>query len=587
MAFISSERYFQLVEQGAIDLHSAVSGYGCACSSCGASTATAAAIDGQASGDFRAAMQANALAGEVAPPLAGEAPISLLLFDTNLNDADQNIDALMNVYSGTNSSYWTSPNLTFSFPDAATDYTYTPQTGVFSGQLSTLQMSMVRTSLAGFAGVSNLAFTEMAAGSADGTLRFVEGGTTISTAFGYYPNGQESGGDVWMNSTAYDAPVIGNYAFHTFMHEIGHALGLKHGHETNGPGALASSVDSMEYSIMTYRSYVGHDLTTLPYYTNGSTSYAQSLMMYDIAAIQRFYGADFTTNGNDSIYTFSLTTGEMLINGVGQGAPAGNKVFRTVWDGAGVDTYDLSNYTTALNIDLTPGGYTNFDTSTSGNFQRAVLNAGFGGSTVYARGNVFNALQYQNDSRSLIENAYGGSASDTVTGNAAANFLRGNAGSDALSGAAGDDILQGDSGADILSGGVGFDTASYRSANSAVQVDLAAQSAWDGEAADVFTSIEGAVGSNFSDTFVGDAGDNTFEGLAGNDYVNGGAGGFDMASYRSSAVGVQVDLSAGYAWDGAAQDFLISIEGAIGSEQSDILIGDGLDNIFEGLGGVD
>ncbi|MEQ1649920.1 MAG: hypothetical protein ABL898_15165, partial [Hyphomicrobiaceae bacterium] len=246
MAFISSERYFQLVEQGAIDLHSAVSGYGCACSSCGASTATAAAIDGQASGDFRAAMQANALAGEVAPPLAGEAPISLLLFDTNLNDADQNIDALMNVYSGTNSSYWTSPNLTFSFPDAATDYTYTPQTGVFSGQLSTLQMSMVRTSLAGFAGVSNLAFTEMAAGSADGTLRFVEGGTTISTAFGYYPNGQESGGDVWMNSTAYDAPVIGNYAFHTFMHEIGHALGLKHGHETNGPGALASSVDSME-----------------------------------------------------------------------------------------------------------------------------------------------------------------------------------------------------------------------------------------------------------------------------------------------------------------------------------------------------
>ena len=40
---------------------------------------------------------------------------------------------------------------------------------------------------------------------------------------------------------------------------LGHALGLKHGHETEVYGALPFGTDSMEYSVMTYRSYVGSD----------------------------------------------------------------------------------------------------------------------------------------------------------------------------------------------------------------------------------------------------------------------------------------------------------------------------------------
>src|SRR5207237_1723307 len=129
----------------------------------------------------------------------------------------------------------------------------------------------------------------------------------------------------------------------------GHTLGLKHGHETGGVAdeAMAADRDSMEFSVMTYDSFVGADGTN---FTNEQYGYAQSYMMYDIAALQAMYGADYTTNATNTTYTFSSTTGEMFINGVGQEAPghghggAANRVFRTIWDGGGVDTYNFSNY---------------------------------------------------------------------------------------------------------------------------------------------------------------------------------------------------------------------------------------------------
>ena len=85
-------------------------------------------------------------------------------------------------------------------------------------------------------------------------------------------------------------------------------------------------------------------------------------MMYDIAALQTLYGANYTTNAGDTVYKWNPTTGQKSINGVGQGAPAGNKIFMTIWDGGGHDTYDFSNYTTNLTVDLTPGGWTTTST---------------------------------------------------------------------------------------------------------------------------------------------------------------------------------------------------------------------------------
>src|SRR6186713_2619000 len=155
---------------------------------------------------------------------------------------------------------------------------------------------------------------------------------------------------------------------------------------------------------MSYRSYVG--APTNQGYTNETWGYPQTLMMYDIAAIQQMYGANFNYNGGNTVYKWDPNTGQEFVNGVGQATPGANRIFMTVWDGGGNDTYDFSNYTTNLSINLQPGSWTTASTA-----QLAYLGNGH-----YAIGNIANALLYQNNPASLIENAIGGAGNDTIDG---------------------------------------------------------------------------------------------------------------------------------------------------------------------------
>ncbi len=123
----------------------------------------------------------------------------------------------------------------------------------------------------------------------------------------------------------------------------------------------------------------------------------------------------------------------------------------TIWDGGGNDTYDLSNYNTDLRVDLSPGGWTTTDPA-------QLANLGTTADPHFARGNIANALLYQNNSASLIENAIGGSGDDDIIGNAANNSLSGGAGKDTIHGGLGNDTLDGGTGADLLVGGMGNDT---------------------------------------------------------------------------------------------------------------------------------
>ncbi|MFB2552545.1 M10 family metallopeptidase C-terminal domain-containing protein [Ensifer soli] len=289
-------------------------------------------------------------------------------------------------------------------------------------------------------------------GDVSGTLRF---GRTANhqTASAFMPDEADHAGDVWFRTGKYDAPVLGSYEDITVLHEIGHAMGLRHGHEASNPyGALPYALDSSEFSLMTYRDFVGDDISS---YSKETWGGPQSFMMLDIAALQYMYGADFSAGGapfsGDTRYSFSPTTGEMFINGQGQGTPGGNRIFRTIWDGHGTDTYDLSNYSTDLDIDLRPGEWSTFDIR-----QLADLDGGPRSSGL-ARGNVANALLSNNDPRSLIENAYGGFGNDIIRGNQTANRLQGRDGNDVLLGLDGDDVLQGGWGDDTLRGGAGND----------------------------------------------------------------------------------------------------------------------------------
>ena len=152
-------------------------------------------------------------------------------------------------------------------------------------------------------------------------------------------------------------------------------------------------------------------------------------MMYDIAALQTMYGANYTTNSGNSVYVWSPTTGEMFINGVAQGAPGSNKVFMTLWDGGGTDTYNFSGYDTDLTVSLQPGAWTTTSTQ-----QLANLGDGH-----YATGNIANSLLYKSNPASLIENAIGGSGEDVITGNVADNAFTGGRGDDRINGLGGAD----------------------------------------------------------------------------------------------------------------------------------------------------
>jgi serralysin len=352
---------------------------------------------------------------------------------------------------------WNTHTLSYSFPADVSVYGYDTSSAEYRQKFKgfgAAQVASTKEALGNYANVAGLTLvqkTESATDHAD--LRFA-GSNAAPTAYAYYPNTAGKGGDAWFNVSRhwYDAPSKGNYAAFTILHEAGHALGLKHGQETTVFGALPAAHNSMEYSVMTYASYVGAPSTGG--LTNEATSYAQSLMMDDIAALQVLYGPNFTSNAGDTTYKWSAATGQMVLNGVAQSMPVGNKVFLTVWDGGGQDTYDFSNYTSPLKVDLNPGAWTTVSKSQLANLSGDGLHL--------ARGNIANALLYNGDVRSLIENAVGGSGNDLISGNQANNLLTGGAGNDTIAGNGGSDTLLGGVGFDTLTGGAGADTFAFK-----------------------------------------------------------------------------------------------------------------------------
>ncbi len=309
---------------------------------------------------------------------------------------------------------WQATSLTYSFPTLASHYSAQQPAEDLAGfsPFTAAQQAAITAMLPLISQVSQLTFQLVAPGPAN--LRFAMNDQD-GAAYAYYPTGGGPAGTAWFNKTSFTDPEPGNYSWMGMLHETGHALGLKHGHESP---AVSTEHDSLEYTVMTYRSYVGDPLTGG--YSNEFGGYPQTLMMLDIAALQQMYGPNFGFNSGDTTYSWSASTGQMSINGVGQWVPAANRILLTVWDGGGTDTYNLSNYGNSVTIDLRPGEWSRTSSSQIANLGDGEL----------ARGNIANALQYQDDPRSLIENAVGGSAGDTLIANEARNVLTGNGGAD-------------------------------------------------------------------------------------------------------------------------------------------------------------
>lgn len=424
-------------------------------------------------------------------------------------------------------------------------------------------------------------------------------------ASAYYPQN----GSIWFNAS-YNTPgdganltnpIIGRHGFVSYIHEIGHAIGLRHPGEYNGDGAVPQHYyDSTLYTVM---SYFGpswgqgeQDVAWADWVGKDGVRYSpQTPMLYDIYAIQRIYGVETTTRTGDTVYGYnSNITG--TLGAIFDFTRNANPIL-TIFDSAGNDTLDLSGWGDGVIIDIAPGAFSSGNGMTS---------------------NICIAFSCD------IENAVGGAGADQISGNALGNILSGGAGVDRLFGLAGNDILIGGLGADTLDGGTGLDLASYRNATSGVVVDLVATGNNTGEAAgDVLIAIEGIEGSAFADslwgdaagnTLVGNAGDDLLVGRDGSDTLDGGTGidwlyggngddvliggagadtllgeaGTDVASYRTAAAGLVVNLAAMTNNTGdAAGDSYFGIEGVAGSAFRDILTGDAGANSLWGEDGDD
>ena len=412
-------------------------------------------------------------------------------------------------------SKWGTLNLTYSFPTSGSNYNGkgydSDGRSLYHVDLGTQQQVAARAAFAQLSAATGLTFTQIdETDSVHANIRISQtGDQDVTSAQGQFPSDTRgTAGDIWFgrtNQPYYDLSVKGTWGYATMMHEIGHTMGLKHGHQdyTNtdlsfyfgtpprrGTQSLTPDRDGQAWSLMTY--------TPAPFtnsnFAGEKVNQPQTYMQYDLAALQYLYGANYTSNAGDSVYTFSQTTGEMFINGVGQGAPSGNKILLTVWDGGGNDTIDASNYSGGVTVDLRPGEFSTFDQAQLAN------HLAYQNLTALAPGNIAMSLLYNNDTRSLIENAKGGAGNDVLVGNAANNILDGGAGSDTVvfTNTAGVSVTLNDTTTDVIVN-------------------------HDGET-DTLRSIENITGTVGNDTLTGNGQNNTFVGGGGADVLSGGGG---------------------------------------------------------------
>lgn len=301
----------------------------------------------------------------------------------------------------------------------------TPNLAAFN----TTQRAATRTALDKMTAITGITFTEVSSGTAD--IHFAATDIADSSYSGYAwtrMNWRSRGGEitsatevsyVYLDNVEFAAsnaaPTPGSWGFETLLHEIGHAMGLKHPFEGND--TLSNGEDTADNTLMSYT------------HTTPHSDYSP----YDVAALRYLYGTD----GLQGAGRGPFSTGDYILTQSGNDRYTG---------GSGADYAELGEGDDS--VSMMAGNDTVFGGAGADVIQ------GNGGADLLYGGPGDDQLYGGVDDDQILA----GLGNDSLVAGTGDDLLRGGYGADTLYGARGNDLLFGGPDDDLLVDGAGNDT---------------------------------------------------------------------------------------------------------------------------------